>query len=262
MLRDKISSSEAQMRLKLQEARITFAHSGDKGTVAEEAFRAFLRQYLPRRLEVGHGEVVDSYGKRSAQTDVVVANEDHPYTFTPDQPGVFFVEGVSAAGEVKSLLTTQHLKQALENSHQFKQLQMNPVGARAFAAPSDLKRFYKCPPWFLIAFESQLTLLNIGNTLVQFINQNALEPTGIMDAIFVIDRGWIINLGDGQGTFGMKSSQGVILSGWQWKEEKAVLYPLLGWLWAVMPRLEGYGVLLNYILPHFENTNRDPNTSR
>src|SRR2546426_4686724 len=89
VVREKVAAVEAQMKASLQEARASFKQSGDKGATVEDAFRGFIRQYLPRRLEVGHGEVIDSKGARSAQTDVVVVNEDHPLTFTQNAPGLF-----------------------------------------------------------------------------------------------------------------------------------------------------------------------------
>ena len=126
MLKDKIIAVEAQMKAKLKEARATFTHPGGKGTSVEDSFRVFLRQYLPRRLEVGHGEIVDRNGRRSRQTDVVIVSEDHPFTFTPDLPGLFFIDGVCGAGEVKANLTSAGLEEVLEKSFYFKQLEIVP----------------------------------------------------------------------------------------------------------------------------------------
>jgi hypothetical protein len=104
MLKAKIAAVEQQMRAKLAEIRATLDHAGDKGQHMEEVFRAFLREYLPRRLEIGHGEVIDSFGNRSAQTDIVIATDDHPFTFSRGQAGLFFAEGVCGAGEAKTIL--------------------------------------------------------------------------------------------------------------------------------------------------------------
>jgi len=107
------------MRADLAAIRARFEQSGNKGSSVEEVMRSFLRDYLPRRLEVGHGEVIDTFGQRSRQTDVVLATEDHPYTFKPESPGLFFVEGVAAAAEVKSVLTSGELDGALQNALAF-----------------------------------------------------------------------------------------------------------------------------------------------
>jgi len=60
MLKGKIAAVEAQMKARPDELRSTFTCAGDKGVKIEDIFRKFLREYLPRRLEVGVGEVVDT----------------------------------------------------------------------------------------------------------------------------------------------------------------------------------------------------------
>ena len=251
MLKDKIAAVEVQMKAKLEEARATFAHPGDKGTSVEDSFRAFLRQYLPRRLEVGNGEITDHKGRRSTQTDVVIVSEDHPFTFTPDLPGLFFIEGVCAACEVKANLTSTELEKALENSYQFKQLETDPgQGTLVTANSSDLERFYKCPPWFLVAFESQLTLSRIQTEIEEFEIENPVETNKLVDAVFVLGQGWLINFGDGEGSFQFKTPEGISLEGWHWKNSDLVLFDLLGWLSAVMPRIIRFEPILpKYIRP-------------
>jgi hypothetical protein len=251
MLKDKIAAVEAQMKAKLEEARATFAHPGDKGTSVEDSFRAFLCQYLSRRLEVGNGEIIDRKGRRSVQTDIVIVNEDHPFTFTPDLPGLFFIEGVCAAGEVKTNLTSAELKKALENSCQFKQLEMDPgKGTQAFANPSDLERFYKCPPWFLVAYESQLSLSRIQTGIEEFETENVVQSNRLLDAVFVLSEGWIINFGDGRGSLKFKTPEGMSLGGWHWQNSDSVLFYLLGWLSTVMPRMIRFEPILpKYMLP-------------
>lgn len=78
MLESEFKYIESQMKESLSKARARFAHSGDKGSTTEEAFRQFLREYLPRRLAVGHGEIIDLKGNRSAQTDVVIVKGRRP----------------------------------------------------------------------------------------------------------------------------------------------------------------------------------------
>jgi len=252
MLKNKIAAVEAQMKEKLEEARATFAHSGNKGTSLENSFRKFLRQYLPRRLEVGHGEIIDLNERRSKQTDVVIVSEEHPFTFTPDLPGLFFIEGVCAAAEVKTNLTsTKMLKEVLENSCQFKKLELNlNKGWRLFSStPSDLNRFYKYPPWFLFTFESSLTLSSIHNRIVEFVKHNTVETNRLVDAVFILGSGWIINFGDGKGSYQFRTPQGESVEGWVWKNSDSVLFDLLGWLSIVMPRMVRFEPILpRYIL--------------
>jgi len=254
LLKDKIAAVEAQMKAKLDEFRRTFAQAGDKGTGVEDVFRSFLRQYLPRRLEVGVGEVIDTKGKRSRQTDIVIVNEDHPITFVQNLPGLFFIEGVCAAGEAKTILTSKELGRTIDNSFDFKKLEINPgENTTASSNPSDLNRFYKCPPYFLIAFSSQLRFPSILMRIANSLKQKGFavnEINTVVDGIFIIDQGWAINFGDGLGCFQSVTDEGAPVKGWAWKNSNAVLFDLLAWLSAVMPRMIRYEPILPfYMLP-------------
>lgn len=250
MLKTKIASVENQMKEKLKEIRTTFTHPGDKGTGVEDSFRKFFRNYLPRRMEVGCGEIIDLKGGRSNQTDVIIVNEDHPFTFTQDLPGLFFIEGVCAAGEVKINLTSEELLKSIENSCQFKKLEMYlGKGSTALINRSDQDRFYKCLPWFLVAFESQLTLSSIRSKIIEFEKNNKIKPNRLVDALFILDRGWIINFGDGNGSFQFRTPDGKSVKGWVYKDSKSVLFDLLGWLSIVMPKMFRYEpILAKYIM--------------
>ena len=248
-----ITAVEAQMKSKLDEARATFTHQGDKGTSVESSFRLFLQKYLARRLEVGHGEIIDRKMRRSKQTDIIIVSEDHPFTFTPDLPGLFFIEGVCAAGEVKTNLTSTELESAIDASFHFKQLEIMP-GKNTMASmnESDGKRFYKCPPYFLIAFESQLKLDSIFDKIETFAKLKGFvvnEVNKIVDAVFILDRGWIINFGDGKGCLQFWAEKGELVNGWVSMNSGTVLFDFLGWLSTVMPRMIRFEPILpGYIL--------------
>jgi len=253
LMKEKIATAETQMKAKLQEARAAFVQPGDRGISGENAFRTFLGECLPNRLRLRHGEIIDFKGRRSKQTDVVIASEDHPFTFSKDLPGLFFVEGVTAAGEVKAVLTSSELEEALEASRQFKRLEMEiPVNTLFTTNDSDRKRFLICPPWFLFAFESQLTLPSILAKIDQFVKENEIQNNRLADALFLLDRGWVINFGDGRGGYCDETPDGARLEGWQCKESNSVLFDFLGWLHAVMPRMISFSsIFLHYILPEY-----------
>ena len=52
-------------------------HNATKGTLNEESLRRILTAFLPTRYAVGTGFVIDSFGKRSRQVDLV-KEEDEP----------------------------------------------------------------------------------------------------------------------------------------------------------------------------------------
>jgi len=258
MLEDKFAAVQAQMTSKLEELRKTFDQASDKGLSVEVVLRRFLREYLPRRFEVGTGEIVDAAGHRSAQTDIVIVNEDHPLTFSDDTPGLFFIEGVSAVGEAKSILTSGELEKTIENSYLFKQLVSDPgKGSMICSNPSDIERFYKCPPYFLLAFESQLKLTTVFEKVGSFLEQKGFGKSKIntvLDAIFILNQGCVINFGDGMGVYKMLNDQNEPVAGWVWANSDKVLFNFMGWLSAVMPRIIRFSPILPcYLLNTIKN---------
>lgn len=238
MLKEKISKVDKQMRVALAEIRETFKHSGNKGTSTENIFSKFVRQYLPRRLEIGNGEIIDSFGNRSGQADIVIVNEDHPFTFIPDKPGLFFIEGVSAVGEIKTILTSQELINTLKNSVLYKKLKKaNSTGSMVLSNQSDLKRYHEHPPFFLFAYESQVSLTSIFSSIEKFVTNNSHNNLAIIDAVFILDKGWLINFGDGKGALQFRrTTDGQSLEGWIFQESDAVLFNLFRYISITMPK--------------------------
>ncbi len=226
----KISLIEKQMVAKLEEIRATFTHKGIKGSTVESAFRDFLRMYLPRRLNVGQGEIIDRSFNTSNQVDVIITDENHPFTFSENNAGLFFIEGICASGEIKSILTTEQLINSLDRACNFKKLKMiPPTSAMMFANESDGKRFYTTPPFFILAFESQISLEKALAVAANY-NSSKYTPGFTADGIFILNKGYIIDLGDGQGSFGISDENGISLKGWQGSYSQEVLFNFLGWI--------------------------------
>jgi hypothetical protein len=245
MLDEVIAATELQMKAKLAEARAKFQHRGLKGDAVEDAVRDFLRSFMPRRLAVGTGEIIDRNGGRSAQTDIVITNEDHPFTFTSDDPGLFFIEGVSGVGEVKAVLTTAHLESTIESSRRFKKLIAEPgMNSTVSASPVELERFYRTPPYFLLALESQLTLDTVLKTLVSKGHYGDPATPRQLDAVFILSQGGLIDCGLGDGSFGLADANGARLKGWAMTSADNVLFNLLAWLTIAMPRELRYEPIL------------------
>lgn len=250
-LKDKLALVELQMKVELEKIRVTLSQATDKGTLVENVFRTFLREYLPRCFQVGDGEIIDSKGHESKQTDIVIVDENHPFTFTQGNPGLFFIEGVCAAGEVKTNLTSVELEKALKNACQFKELEINAPEGTTIYGPD---RFYARPPWFLVTFESQLTLSSIEAKLKEFERENSVKFDRMADAVFVLDQGRVINFGEGKDNLKFMTPDGTSRGGWIWQESDCVLFQFLSWLSAVMPRfIGGRPIILQYLLPSAES---------
>ncbi len=249
MIKEKIGKVEKQMTEALAEVRETFKHSGNKGTSNENNFGDFVRQYLPRRLEIGNGEIIDSFGNRSGQADIVIVSEDHPFTFSTNRPGLFFIEGILSVGEIKTVLTSQELKNTLNNSVLYKNLKTtHGKGSMVHANESDLKRYYQHPPFFLFCYESQLSLTTIKQNIEEFVREKSLNNLKVIDGIFVLGIGWIINFDDGKGSFQFRAPDGNVFTDWVVKESDSVLFDFFSYLSVTMPKTIRFEpIIANYL---------------
>jgi hypothetical protein len=253
-VRAAVDTWTTRLNLALVDARRKFAHMGDRGDDVEGAFRSFLDEYLSPRFRVGQGEVIDSKGRRSLQTDVIVADEEQPFR-VDDNPQLLIIEGVAAAAEVKASLTTSGLADAINKGRRFKELAVVPgkwvtlvSDTSRFGQPnSDLVRFYRHRPYFLFAYESEIAEETFTDALDEAAKPDALPP---LDAVFILSRGFGFNVWDGQGGLGYQRSDGEVITGWVWTPDAPVLPALLLWLHSVMPRFSvRSSPLLAYLWP-------------
>ena len=239
-LSDLAAVTEKRMEIALEEARVALAQHGDRGTRVEESVRALLRQFLPQRLRIGQGEVIDTREHRSAQTDVVIADEDHPVILMAETAELFLFDGIVAAGEVKTVLTSDHLTSAISNSRKFKGLVPQYVeGDVIVGVEPDNTRYFRHRPYFLICLESDLSLETVQARLSE-----ESQGSALLDATFVRDRGWVIDR-PSDDAFSPISHDPV----WDLKESETVLFDLLTWLAKVMPRIIHQRPVISAYLP-------------
>lgn len=248
-----------RLRISLAEARTKLSQSGDRGDVNEATVREFLREHLPPKYRIGQGEVIDAAGRMSRQVDVIVADEEQPFR-VDDAVRLMIIEGVAAAAEVKTTLTTTELRDCLEKGSRFKSLEAIPGKTTMLASPqaingnpnSDIVRFYQRRPFFVFAYEGTIN----NDTLMEMLSEE--ERSGergvvpALDAVCVLDKGFAMNLWDGNGAFtGYNPETQEMMTGWQWFDspDYALLW-LLEWLHTTMPRFAiRSSPLLPYLLP-------------
>lgn len=84
------------------------------GRVTEEIIRNVLQRILPKRFSLGTGFVINSAGKISAQTDIVIYDNFYNSPLLSEFGAHLFpVECVYATIEVKSVLTIAELRKTL-----------------------------------------------------------------------------------------------------------------------------------------------------
>ena len=90
-------------------------HDGEKGAFREFFLSAFIRPLLPHHFGVGAGIIVDAYGRQSKQTDLIIYDRrQQPPVFLAGDRGVFPIDGVLAAVEVKSCVRASDYSKAAD----------------------------------------------------------------------------------------------------------------------------------------------------
>jgi len=98
-------------------------HSGEFGLHREKLVRRFLRSFVPHRLAISTGFVVNSENSIATQADVVIFDSAQSPLIESDNDQLFFAaEAVCAIGEVKSFQTKSELPETLRKLAAQKQI--------------------------------------------------------------------------------------------------------------------------------------------
>ncbi len=119
---------------------------------------------------------------------------------------------MACAGEIKTCLISKDLDPAIQNCQRYKRLTPKlPKGTTTQGSDEDLARFVNHRPYFIFAFESQLTLVTIRKTLTDNYSQKQVPIVEQIDAVFCLDRGALLNFGEGRGAlkYSTKTSDSV-----------------------------------------------------
>ncbi len=103
-------------------------------------------------------------------------------------------------------------------------------------------------PYFLFAFKSTISLKAIYETILEHQSKNALVAENILDAVFVLDKGWIINHAPLPKSVG---NEWEWEWPWKWQTSDTVLADMMSWLSIVMPRNMREGPFINWYTKAF-----------
>lgn len=96
-------------------------HNKGKGDNREEIVSESLKQVLPNRYSLAHGEVVTSQNEHSHEMDVAIIDSSHcPSLLLELGHSLIPIETIYGVIEVKSTLTSDELKDAYEKIHHLK----------------------------------------------------------------------------------------------------------------------------------------------
>ncbi len=188
-----------KMRSDLKKARGALSHAGMKGASAEDTFRAFLRDYLPRSLDISSGILVDAQGNVSRQLDVIISDAAKtPVFYRSGENRVIPVECAYAVIEVKSKLNAKELEGSLKNMLSVRKLRKTAyyreTGDIIVHSVSLYGKEWDIWPtsFFVFAFDST-DLANLGDRLEIMHQQHSLPEWSRVDCVCVLDKGVILN---------------------------------------------------------------------
>jgi len=112
-----------EFKVRFDELAAEISHNQTAGEAREYALIGLLEKYLPQRVGVDRGFVIDSRGGESKQIDVVIYDKTVGTVFDVSNIKYFPCETVVAVGEVKSdINSTTKLQDALDKIKSVKML--------------------------------------------------------------------------------------------------------------------------------------------
>jgi hypothetical protein len=201
-LSERMKEAAAQLALDFTQAT-AIGHAGERGSRREESVRKFLADRLPAGYAVKTGFAFDARDTQSRQLDVLIYRvRDTPFLL-PGDPAFVPCESLLAAIEIKSELTTDEVRDALEIARSIRALRpfdkkFTDARQQGNPASDDLPRCF----FSMFAFGTNLAegddwLAREGARFLRLAGELRVPPQHV-DRLVVMDRG-VINCTNGRG---------------------------------------------------------------
>lgn len=119
---------------------VRVAHPGMIGNIRQIVVEWLLSPLLPDGIHIGTGKITDSNGNLSAETDVIIYDRRSvPPLMYDEKNGVFPIESVYYAMEVKSTLTAEEFESTIAKGERLRTLVGRQPHSVLFAFASNLK---------------------------------------------------------------------------------------------------------------------------
>jgi hypothetical protein len=117
-------------------------HPGEFGTYRETICKEFLTSFIPQRMTIDSGFLINSDGKISTQCDLVIYDKSvTPLLQNENRQRFFPIESVCAVGEIKSVMSLNDLKEALLKLSNHKSLRDTLYEPQYFYKMKDDEKF-------------------------------------------------------------------------------------------------------------------------
>jgi hypothetical protein len=127
-LRDAFALQQKLLKTSIAFASQTITHPGIQGEVNESHFIDMLKKYLPKRYNVDSAIVIDSKGKTSDQTDIIIFDNQYTPTLLDQKRHRFIpAEAIYAVLEVKPIINKDYLQYAAEKARSVRSLKRTSI---------------------------------------------------------------------------------------------------------------------------------------
>ena len=193
-IREDAFVAQARSILARAEADRSILHAGLRGSAVEHLISDFVGQYLPRRFAVTSGLVIGSDDSVSAQTDLIIYDQEQASPI-PSTTTVIPAEAVVGIVEIKTGIRIADLRKTVNDTARFKGLPQLASDLHKLDPESGgTKRQSLVMPWLkqstMLGLSSQLSLDKIAAYWHQHYTDVRFGYQ--LDSILCMDRGLIM----------------------------------------------------------------------
>ena len=162
----------------------------------EAAVTIFLRKFFPFPYQIAKGNVIDSFGLRSASIDCLLLNPAHPHTIGGESKySMIFADGVDVAIEVKPNLNSEtEIVRGLAQLRSVKQLRRveSSVWGEEVGLTAPSQSMYRIPA-MLFSTETYTEIRLLIEKIVSYYETHAIPRIEQFDMIVINERCCIFN---------------------------------------------------------------------
>jgi hypothetical protein len=177
-------------------------HSLHKGTPREVFIQEFLKNHLSEKVSIGSGEIIDMNslsGEKRNQHDIVIFKNEYPRIDFGGNIRGFLAESVIATIEIKSNLTENRLKKAINAAKTVKNLETSRGATMrmGWTPPAPLN--------FVVAYGGPAKMETVHGWIEKIYEEEGIQypampptkaerfkiPSPAIDAIFILGKGFL-----------------------------------------------------------------------
>jgi hypothetical protein len=184
----------------------------------EGYFKSFIERYFPLPHRVTKGQIVDSFGNKSASIDCLVLNPCHPNTTAVGGKfSIIFADGVDVAIEVKpDISRIDELHRGLKQIQSVKKLRRaeTPLllsGRR----DNEIIELSKQIPSFIFALKAKNNLVDTAKEIFEYYQTNSVPENEQVDFIVSLEQGIIYFCKHSDLCFATPKKKGIFIEGWK-----------------------------------------------